>query len=140
MEVNKKATCPLIQISYQRACAVYGNTGYAWHMADNDTELKMARLLRERAHLRARIRDIESVLIEYAWKVLDADGTAEAEVGRFILRCKAASADGEVDTYLAEPSLRRWTTEEKEAFVFVSKADAEANIGPSTAIVVRAPA
>lgn len=108
-------------------------------MADDDTELKMARLLRERTHLRARIRDIDSYLMEHAWRVLDSGEGGDAQVGRFVLKTQAGSADGPVHSYLAEPSLRRWTTDEKEAFVFVSRADAEANIGPSTAEVVPAP-
>ena len=104
-------------------------------MADTDTALKMARLLRERTHLRARIRDIEDWLMEHAWGVLDSGEGGDAGIGRYILKRIA----GEAVTYLAEPSLRRWTMVCEEAFVFVSKADAEANIGPSTAVVVRAP-
>ena len=47
--------------------------------------------------------------------------------------------DGQTTRYLANPSLRRWTTVRTEAFIFATKADAEANIGQSTAVAVRVP-
>lgn len=102
----------------------------------DDQKLKMASLLRERAHLRARIRDIEGWLMEHAWGVLERDGKlGDSGVGRFVLERTV----GDEKVYLAVPSLRRWTADQKEAFVFVSKADAESNIGPSTAVVVPVP-